>query len=154
MLNDAQQRNLQIVMRLIEEKMRAMEFRLIHVEEHGLMFEIRNDVSPDTVPVLRQHIKEVDNILGELQRRFSLPMEATPTSRELIKGLSQLWVFLQESDSKGLRRFGDVHPGVSPALDVKIERLSVLMLEIENTILDHRRPMFVQTQRKRADSQP
>lgn len=47
MLNDAQRNSLRIVISLIKEKMRAMEVRLAHPDERALMFEIRNDVSPD-----------------------------------------------------------------------------------------------------------
>lgn len=153
MLNEAQQRNLHIVMRLIEEKMRAMEVRLVRPEEQGVMFEISNDMSPDIAPALRQPIQEVWKILDELKHCFALPREITLTSQELIRGLPQLWVSLQESDSKSLRHFGDVHPSVSPALDFQVGRLAELMLKMGGLIREHRRPVFVEAQKEQSDSQ-
>lgn len=153
MLNDAQQRNLQIVMRLIEEKMRALEARLVRPEEHGVMFEISNDMSADLAPALRQEIQEVMRILRDLKHSFSLPRETTPTSQELIMGLSHLWVSLQESDSKGLRGFGDVHSSVPPALDFQVEKLGELMLKMGDIIRAHRRPVFVAEQKEQPSSQ-
>lgn len=153
MLNEAQQRNLHIVMRLIEEKMRALEFRLVRPEEHGVMFEISNDMSADIASALRQEIQEAMTILRELKHCFSLPRETTPTSQELVRGLSQLWVSLQESDSKGLRRFGNVHSAVSPALDSQVERLAELMLKMGGLIREHRRPVFVEAHKEQSDSQ-
>lgn len=153
MLNDAQVRNIQIVMRLIEEKMRALEARLICSEEHGVMFEISNDMSVDIAPALQQEIQEVMTILRELKHCFSLPRETTPTSQELIRGLSSLWVSLQECDSKGLRRFGDVHSSVSPALDSQVERLAQLMLKMGDIIREHRCPDMVAAQNEQPSSQ-
>ncbi len=153
MLNEAQQRNLHIVMRLIEEKMRALEVRLVRPEEHGVMFEISDDMSADIAPALRQEIQEVMTILRELKHSFSLPRETMLTSQELIRGLSQLWVSLQESDSKGLRRFGDVHSAVSPALDSQVERLAEFMLRMGDIIRERRRPVFVEAQKEQPNSQ-
>lgn len=153
MLNDAQERNLQIVMRLVEEKMRALEDRLVSPEEHGLMFEIGNDVSADIALPLQQGIQEVMTVLRELKDHFSLPCEITPTSQELTRGLSSLWVSLQECDSKGLRRFGDVHSSVSPALDSQVQRLSELMLKMGTIIREHRCLEMVAAQKEQPSSQ-
>ena len=153
MLNDAQRTSLRILMSLIEEKMRAVEFRLVHPDEQALMFEVRNDLSPDMPQMVREKVTEVSRLIQILRDHLALPREIRPASRELTTGLSQLWVFLQESDSKGLQRYGDVAPAVSPALDVHIERLANLMLEMEDVISEHRRSLFVETQGKRSDSQ-
>ena len=153
MLNEAQRNSLRIILSLIEEKMRAVTFRLAHPEEQALMFEVHNDLSPDTPQALQEKVAEVSGLIQILRDRLALPREIKPTSRELLTGLAQLWVLLQESDSQGLGRFGDVHPAVSPALDVHIERLANLMLEMEDVISEHRRSLFVQTQGKRSESQ-
>jgi len=153
MLNEAQRNSLQIILSLIEEKMRAVTFRLAHPEEQALMFEVHNDLSPDTPQALQKKVAEASGLIQILRDRLALPREAKPTSRELLTGLAQLWVFLQESDSKGLRRFGDVHLDVSPALDAQIERLANLMLEMEDVILQHRRCQCVDAPAKRSESQ-
>lgn len=153
MLNDAQRNSLHIILSLIEEKMRAVTFRLAHPEEQALMFEVHNDLSSDTPQMVQEKVAEVSGLIQLLRDRLALPREVKPTSRELITGLAQLWVFLQESDSKGLRRFGDVDPDVSPALDAQIEKLANLMLEMEDVISEHRRSLFVDAQGKRSASQ-
>lgn len=140
MLNDAQRTSLRIVMSMIEERMRAIEFRLDHPEEQGLMFEIRNNITCDMVHALREKIPEVYGLIRILRDRLALPREIKPASRELLTGLSQLWVVLQESDSKRLQRFGDIDPALAPALDPEIETLARLVFELENAALGHVEP--------------
>ena len=152
MLNDAQRNSLRIVMSMIEEKMRAVELKLAHPDEQALMFKVHNDLSSDMPQMLGEKIAEVSRLIQILRDRFALPREIRPASKELLTGLSQLWVVLQESDSKGLQRFGDVHPAVSPALDAEIERLARLKLDLEDIVLDHRRPVFVEAEGTRSDS--
>ena len=143
MLNDAQRNSLRIVLSLIEEKMRAVTFRLAHPDERALMFEVHNDCSPDMAQALQEKVAEVSALIQVLRDRLALPREVKSTSRELLTGLAQLWVYLQDSDSKGLGRFGDVAPAVPLALDAQIERLAHVMLEMEDIILDHRFPVSV-----------
>jgi len=152
MLNDAQRTSLRIVMRMIEEKMREIEFRLDHPDERALMFDVNNDLSPNISQALREKIAEVSGLIQTLRDRLVLPREVRPASRELLKGLAQLWVVLQESDSERLRRYGEVSPTLAPVLDVEIVRLAHLMLELEDIVLDHRRRVFVEAEGKRSDS--
>lgn len=140
MLNDAQHISLRIVMRLIEEKMRAIDRQLANPEEHGLLFEVRNDITPDTERALRQPIQEVYTLIGALKEQFALPLETELASREILKGLPQLWVMLQESDAKGLQRFGAVDPALAQVLDPQICRLARLMLELERIGLGNIEP--------------
>jgi hypothetical protein len=131
-LNDAQRTSLRIVMSLIEEKMRDIEARLASPEEHGLMFDVCNDLAPDVEQALRLTVAEVYALISTLRDRLALPREVKPVSREILKGLSQLWVVLQESDSQRLRRYGDVDPALGASLDPEIEALARLMLELEH----------------------
>jgi hypothetical protein len=143
MLNDAQRSSLRILMSLIEEKMRAIELRIAHPDEDALMFEVRDDFRSELSQAVRGKTAEVFCLIETLRDRLALPREIRPATIELRTGLSQLWVFLQEADSKRLGRFGDVHPALAPALDFSIERLARLMLEIEKLVSEHRRPMCV-----------
>lgn len=140
MLNEAQHSSLRIVMRLIEEKMRAIDRQLANPEEHGLLFEVRNDITPDTGRALRQPIQEVYRLIGTFKEQFALPLETELVSREILKGLPQLWVMLQESDAKGLQRYGAVNPALAPVLDPQICRLARLMLELERIALGNIEP--------------
>jgi hypothetical protein len=147
MLNDAQRSSLRILMSLIEEKMRTVEFRLAHPDEQALMFEVQNDFCPEMPHMVRDKMAEVARLIEALRDRLALPREIRPASNELRTGLSQLWAFLQEANSTRLRRFGDVHPALSPALDLHIERLAHLMLEMEDIVSNHRRPVVVEAER-------
>ncbi len=132
MLNEAQRNNLRIVMNMIEEKMRAIESRLDHPEEQRLMSEIRNDTTAETARALREKIPKVYDLIRTLRDRLALPRESKPLSRELLMSLPQLWVVLQESDSKSLRRFGDVNQTLAPLLDPQIDALARLVFELED----------------------
>jgi hypothetical protein len=132
MLNDAQRNHLRILMSRIEEKMRAIEFRLGHPDKNGLMSEIRNDITHEIAQVLREKLPEVYDLIRTLRDQLALPRESKQLSRELMMGLPQLWVVLQESDSKSLRRYGDVDHALAPVLDPQIETLARLMFELEH----------------------
>jgi hypothetical protein len=133
MLNESQRTYLRIVLRLIEEKMRAIEFRLANPQEHGLMFEVSNDMTPEMERWLREKVAVVYSLIMTLRDRFALPVETKQASREVAKGLSsQHWVALKESDSRSLRRYGPIDAALAPVLDPLIETLARLMLELED----------------------
>ncbi|MDE3119393.1 MAG: hypothetical protein KGO52_16995 [Nitrospirota bacterium] len=141
MLNNSQRVYLGIVLRLIEEKMRAIEARLARPEEPGLMFTISNDMPPEAARALQQTIPAVYALIVTLRDRFALPLETKQMSREVARGLSsQHWVALQESDSTALGRYGAVDPSVAPDLDPQIEALAGLMLELEAIAMRQRDP--------------
>ncbi|OGW69686.1 MAG: hypothetical protein A3A88_10270 [Nitrospirae bacterium RIFCSPLOWO2_01_FULL_62_17] len=132
MLNDAQRTSLGIVMRMLEEKMRAVEARLASPEEQALTFEIRNDLTPAMVQVLREKIDEVYALIRALCDRFALPPDVKPASRDALTGLMPLWVVLQESTSERLRRYGEVDPSLAHVLDPNIDALARLMVEMDD----------------------
>ena len=131
MLNDAQRTSLGIVMRMLEEKMRAIEARLAQPEERALTFEVRNDLTPAMVQVLREKIDEVYVLIRALRDRLALPPTVKSASRDALTGLMPLWVVLQESTSERLRRYGEVDPSLAHVLDPKIGALARLMVEMD-----------------------
>ncbi len=136
MLNDAQRMNLGIVMRMLEEKMRAIEARLARPEERALTFEVQNDIPPDTAQALRERIVEVYALIETLRDRLALPLDVKSASRDVLTGLMPLWVVLQESTSKRLLRYGEVDPSLASILDSKIEAMARLMVEMDDTVRD------------------
>jgi hypothetical protein len=132
MLNDAQRMNLGIVMRMLEEKMRAIEARLARPEERALTFEVQNDIPPDTAQALRERIVEVYALIETLRDRLALPLDVKSASRDVLTGLMPLWVVLQESTSKRLLRYGEVDPSLASILDSKIEAMARLMVEMDD----------------------
>lgn len=135
MLNDAQRNHVRIAMSLIEEKMHSIAARLATPKEHGLMCDIQKDITPEMARVLRQKIQVVYAVIRELRDRFALPVETKQASREILKGLPQLWVMLQETDAKSLVRFGAVDPALAPVFDPQIKTLARLMFDLENSVL-------------------
>lgn len=140
MLNDAHRRNLRIVLNLVEEKMKAVESRLARPEESGLLYTVKSDLHPDVEATLRRQVAAAYMLIRRLKARFALPTETTLASREILKGLPQLWVMLQESESRRLRGYGDIDPDDAAALDPLIEQLAQLMLDMEAVALGHRIP--------------
>lgn len=132
MLNDAQRTSLGIVMRMIEEKMRAIEARLARPDERALTFKVHNDIPPDTAQTLRERIAEVYALIETLCDRLALPLDVKSASRDALTGLMPLWVVLQESTSKRLQRYGAVDPSLASVLDSKIEALARLMVEMDD----------------------
>lgn len=118
--------------------MRAIEDRLARPEERRLMYAVENDLAAGTVPALRDKLADVYACVARVRDRFDLPVEVRRASVEVGKGLSELWVALQESDSKRLRGFGPVDPGVAPVLDPEIARLARLMLDLREVVTQPR----------------
>lgn len=137
MLNDAHRRNLRVVLGLVEEKMKAIESRLAQPEEHGLMDEIKPDLRPDVEATLRRQVDAAYTLIRRLKDQFALPTETTLASREIFKGLPQIWVMLQESDSRRLQGYGEVDPADAAVLDPLIEQLARLVLDMEAVALGH-----------------
>lgn len=135
MLNHAQQNRLRNAMGWIEERMRAIELRLTIREERGLMFHIQNNISPDMERALREKIQAVYRVIGEVQTQFELAPERKLASRDILTGLPQLWVMLQETGAKGLARYGTVDPVVALRLDPQIKLLGRLMFELVDMAL-------------------
>lgn len=135
MLNDAQRRLLRIVLALVEDKMRAIEQQLERPPGPGLMSAVDQDVTPELARHLRKRLAAVRPIIGRLKERFDLPIETKLASRELFKGVPQLWVMLQESDGARLRGYGPVDPTDEASLNPDIHALTRLMLEIQNLLL-------------------
>lgn len=76
MLNDAHQNSLRIEIGVIEEKMRAMDFRLAHPDERALTFEMRNDLFPDMMHSLRDKVAVVPCLTPTLSDRLNFPIAA------------------------------------------------------------------------------
>jgi hypothetical protein len=135
MLNPAQRASLRIVLGLIEEKMRAIEQRLVRPEEHAVTYEVSNDLTPEMAQAVRDRMQVVNRLVRDLHKRFGLSMKNTPATTVLLEGLPQLWVALQEIDSKNLARYGPVDPQVPPRLDPEIATLGALMLELQGIVM-------------------
>jgi hypothetical protein len=138
MLNDSHRTRLRIAMRLIDEKMAAIESRLAHPDERRLMFEVNNDLTADLEQKLRAQLEAVYRLIAALKNRFELSREIRPASRDILQGLPQLWVMLQESDSKHLRGYGRLDPADHAALDPQIQQLATLVLQMESLMLGNR----------------
>jgi hypothetical protein len=143
MLNDAQRTSLRIALTMTERKMRAIEARLLQREERGLMYEIGNDVTVEMAAALHHRIHAVYALISELKSRLGLPRESKPASREINEGLAILWVTLQESDTRALRRYGEVDRRLAPVLDPHIEALAQHMLALEDLVTPAQRPSSV-----------
>jgi hypothetical protein len=134
MLNDSQRTSLKIALRLVDEKMQKIETLLEKPRVIGVIYEVRDDLSPAVREQLPGKIAAVRAIIKDLQDRFSLSREIVMASREAFTGLPYLWEVLQESTSGRLRRYGEVDPRVGPALDPKLKKLESMLMEMEEIL--------------------
>jgi hypothetical protein len=134
MLNDSQRVSLRIAFRLIDERMREIEAILERPEEVGVMYEVRDDLSPAMRERLPEKISAVRAILKNLRDRLALSAEITTARREAFKGLPYLWEVLEESTSKRLRRYGAVDDRLARILDPQIQSLETLIIELEHIL--------------------
>lgn len=134
MLNESHRLKLRIALTLIEQKMKAIELRLAHPQERGLMFDMSGDLDDGMEQILRQKMREVYGLLRILKDRFALSSESTPASRDILRGLPELWAMVQETNSRHLRGYGEVEPPDAAVLDPLLRNLGYLLYDMERVV--------------------
>jgi hypothetical protein len=134
---------LRIALIAIEEKMTAVEWRLANPQEQGLLFDVSSDLNEEIEEVLRQKMTEVYGVLRVCKERFDLSSESTPASRDILRGLPELWAMVQEIASRRLRGYGVVEPPDAAILDPLLSHLGHLLYDMERVVCS--RPSGAQT---------
>ncbi|OGF53229.1 MAG: hypothetical protein A2Z21_09685 [Candidatus Fraserbacteria bacterium RBG_16_55_9] len=133
LLNRQQKDWLSIVLRSTEDAM-ALARRLVRARDHGRLHTLINDLTADEMKELRELSQQVGRIVAQLDERFYFQREPKRVSRLLQGELSTLWVALENSRSRKLRRFGEVDPRLESALDPYLEQLIRLVLAMERIV--------------------
>jgi len=134
LLNESQRNSLTIVLRMLEEKLRQADAWLQGVDETGILYRRRLRLPPERGVLARQHIAVALEQIAELARQFDLePVDNSPEAT-IMAEMSESWANLWDARSDKLKRYGEVDPLLSQALDPSMDRLIELTLELMSTV--------------------
>ena len=134
LLNESQRNSLTIVLRMLEEKLRQADAWLQGVDETGILYRRRLRLPPERGVLARQHIAVALEQIAELAHQFDLePVDNSPEAT-IMAEMSESWANLCDARSDKLKRYGEVDPLLSQALDPSMDRLIELTLELMSTV--------------------
>jgi len=80
---------------------------------------------------LRECVSQARDLIREIRDSFELRPDRIPKSAWIAGRLAHLWVYAEECQSRYLRKYGEVAPGVAPRLDPVARRLGELLLAMQ-----------------------
>ena len=122
-LGENHKRAIGTVMFLLDQMLCDFEAFAKGRELHGLLYHERNRLSAKQRRAIRNEIGHIREIMKELTEMFGLEPRVEDVSREIWGRSSMFWEDLVETETKYLRRYGAMPPGLENHLDPKIESL-------------------------------
>lgn len=136
-LNPNQQRAVATALRLLEERLSRVE-EIIGRDESGALF---NRPRPQWSSAETEHVgamlAQLRAVIASVAETHSLHLEEKDPGREIAGLLRVSWESIAEIDSRRLRSYGRVDPGLRDSLDPALERMMVLVAAIEEIAVGH-----------------
>lgn len=133
-LNPYQKNALRISLVLVEKGVLELDHLLSRGDHHGILFGIKDDLAEEAKAGIRQLIHEIREILREMKERFQLDLEIDKNSRAIFGKAPLLWEIVTDTDARRLRGYGETAPSLKELLDPSIERLSHLLLKMQQLV--------------------
>ena len=135
MLNEAQERNLSVTLRIVEDRLREIDQMIEANDYKGLLKETKNDVPAAAKDSIQKKSSMIMDRVKMLVERFNLVKDRDEVSRLALAKLSYCWEILEDAKTKKMKRYGDVHDGLADILDPELEAIINLILEISTVRL-------------------
>jgi len=130
LLNYNQRRSVTIVLRNFEEHLRMTSAWLDGAEENGILYRRKLNLSPVQRQVAQQRVDTALETIASLAQKIGLEPEVEDPAG-LIRGeMNVSWANLIDTQSRKLKRYGDVDPELKSVLDPAIQRLAQLAMEL------------------------
>jgi hypothetical protein len=130
MVTDTQRRVLEIGLRRIETEVAWIE-ELLGWTYEGLLASIVEDLGDSKREQLRARIHQARGLISGLREALGLRPERVPKSGWIAGHLAHLWVIAEECQSRYLRGYGAVAPGLAEIVDPPARRLAELLLAMQ-----------------------
>ena len=134
LLNSEQQSSVKIVLRMFEENLREVETWLQGAEVNGILYQRRLNLPAAKREAVQQCVDAALEIIAALARKFDLKPEVEDVSNMIRSRMSIRWADLADTQSRKLKRFGEVPPELKRTLDPDIQQLARLALELASII--------------------
>jgi hypothetical protein len=130
-LNESQQRAVAVALRQLEERLGRIE-DIIERDESGALFHrSRPKWSREETERVGAILAELRATIASVAEAHELPAEERDPGREIAGLLRVSWESLAEVDSRRLRSYGRVDPGLRGTLDPALERMMALVSAME-----------------------
>jgi hypothetical protein len=134
MLNKDQKRGLTIALRIVEENMQKIE-QLLEIKTYeGILYDTKCCVTPDVKEEILKRVSFIKARINYISDIFVLEKEYREGLRKIFGILPSCWEIIENVKSKRLKRYGDVQEGLDNALDPQLNRITDLVLEMEQLL--------------------
>jgi hypothetical protein len=103
-------------------------------EEHGVLYYRKLNISKGTREQANRIIATALQLIEKLSIRFGLDREIQSAASILAGNLTVSWANLMDTKSHKLRRYGQVHPGLSDMLDTDIQNLAEIAFNLSTML--------------------
>ncbi len=134
MLNENQKRALSITLRIVEEKLRDIERVLESSDDVGVLYEMKQNISPAVKNEVFKEIVLIKERIKALAEKFDLRKESTNANKEALRALPYCWEILEDAKARGMKRYGSVADGLKNILDPQLSTIIDLILKIEHLL--------------------
>jgi len=136
-LNPSQQRAVAVALRQLEERLSRVE-DIIGRDESGVLFSRpRPKWSSEEAGLAAAMLARLRTAIASVAETYGLPAEEGDPGREIAGLMRVSWESLAEIDSRRLRSYGRVDPGLRTSLDPTLEQMMALVAEIEELAVGH-----------------
>jgi hypothetical protein len=134
MLNKDQKRGLTIALRIVEENMQKIE-QLLEIKTcEGILYDAKCSVTLDVKEEILKRISFIKARINYISDIFVLEKEYRESLRKIFGILPSCWEIIENVKSKRLKRYGDVQDGLDNILDPQLNRITDLILEMEQVL--------------------
>ena len=134
MLNKDQKRGLTIALRIAEENMQKIEQILENKTYEGVLYDSECSVTTDIKEEILKRVSFVKVRINYISNIFVLEKEYREGLREIFSILPSCWEIVENVKAKRLKRYGDVQNGLDNVLDPQLDRITDLILEMEQLL--------------------
>ena len=134
MLNKEQKRGLTIALRIVEENMQKIE-QLLEIKTYeGILYDTNCSVAPDAKEEILKRVSFIKARINYISNLFVLEKEYREGLRNIFGILPSCWEIIENVKTKRLKRYGDVQNGLDNVLDPQLNRITDLILEMEQLL--------------------
>jgi len=122
-LGESHRRSISTTLVILDEMLCDFEEIAHGRERRSVVFAERNDLSDDERRAVLGTIDKMRAVLRQLAADLGIQPQVQDLSREIVGRSSALWVHLVETESKYLRRYGELPEALPSYLDPIVEAL-------------------------------
>ncbi len=99
-------------------------------ERHGVLYHERNSLSDKQRRGIQAEVAAMRGTMRELKEALRLTASRDEAEQQIWGRASAFWEVLVETQSRYLRRYGELAPGLKECLDPRIEALTARLLAL------------------------